>query len=146
MEEALVARWNAKVKKDDTVWFLGDFAFANLKMAERILLRLNGFKKLQVGNHDPKRLREMDHIWYEVRDAPTLVNQGHNRLVLFHYPMMSWPYSTMGAIHLHGHSHGTYPQASNRIDVGVDCWDYEPVTWAEIDAARQNFPKQETTT
>jgi calcineurin-like phosphoesterase family protein len=37
-----------------------------------------------------------------------------------------------GDIHLYGHSHGTLPGTAASTDVGVDCFDYRPVTLAEI--------------
>lgn len=46
----LVARWNARVTKRDTVWHLGDVFFG--KDGHLILAELNGYKKLVLGNHD----------------------------------------------------------------------------------------------
>src|SRR5438270_13639996 len=58
MNEALVARWNARVGKQDTVWHLGDFAL-DTKMAQAILPRLNGRKHLVSGNIDGERVRSL---------------------------------------------------------------------------------------
>lgn len=49
-DEALVDRWNSVVKKHDTVWHLGDVLFG--RHSFRHLGRLNGVKKLVMGNHD----------------------------------------------------------------------------------------------
>jgi calcineurin-like phosphoesterase family protein len=49
-DEELVKRWNGIVRKGDTVWHLGDFAFGRAKID--IAGRLNGTKKLVMGNHD----------------------------------------------------------------------------------------------
>lgn len=46
----LVALWNATVSKGDIVWHLGDVLFGGAAFA--ILPRLNGTKKLVMGNHD----------------------------------------------------------------------------------------------
>ena len=51
MDEALLSKWNAKVKADDTVYILGDLFFRAAKV-EPILKALNGRKHLIVGNHD----------------------------------------------------------------------------------------------
>jgi calcineurin-like phosphoesterase family protein len=37
-----------------------------------------------------------------------------------------------GDIHLYGHSHGSLPSTSASTDVGVDCFDFRPVTLNEI--------------
>ena len=49
-DEALVDRWNRVVNKRDTVWHLGDVCFGWDSF--RHLGRLNGTKKLVLGNHD----------------------------------------------------------------------------------------------
>lgn len=46
----LVRRWNAVVGKKDTVWHLGDVLFGRDAFAT--LGKLNGIKKLVMGNHD----------------------------------------------------------------------------------------------
>ena len=51
MDEAMVAKWNAKVKADDTIYVLGDLFFRSANV-EPILKRLNGRKHLVLGNHD----------------------------------------------------------------------------------------------
>ena len=49
-DRELVDRWNAVVRKDDTVWHLGDVYFG--RNGHHILAYLNGTKKLVMGNHD----------------------------------------------------------------------------------------------
>lgn len=61
---------------------------------------------------------------------------------LSHYPLREWDRQWYGAWHLHGHCHGNIGvmewkemKSANgtinmawRVDVGVDCWDYAPVS------------------
>ena len=35
-------------------------------------------------------------------------------------------------IHLHGHSHGHANYDNDAVDVGVDCWDYKPISLEQI--------------
>lgn len=49
-DEELVYRHNSVVKKRDTVWFLGDIAFSREGL--ELFSRLNGIKRLVMGNHD----------------------------------------------------------------------------------------------
>ena len=44
--------------------------------------------------------------------------------------------SHVGAWHLYGHSHGLLPDDPNALslDVGVDCWGFRPVSFAQIQA------------
>ena len=50
-DRELVERWNATVRKEDTVWHLGDVFFGG-REAHGILAALNGVKRLVLGNHD----------------------------------------------------------------------------------------------
>ena len=49
-DEALVEAWNSVVKKKDSVYHLGDVLFGEGSF--QLLYRLNGLKKLVMGNHD----------------------------------------------------------------------------------------------
>ena len=51
MDEAMIAKWNTKVKSADTIYVLGDLFFRSANL-EPILKRLNGRKHLVLGNHD----------------------------------------------------------------------------------------------
>jgi len=50
MHDTIIERWNKTVKPKDIIYHLGDFAFGkeNIKIAEK----LNGSKRLIMGNHD----------------------------------------------------------------------------------------------
>jgi calcineurin-like phosphoesterase family protein len=37
-----------------------------------------------------------------------------------------------GAWHLYGHSHGALPPYGKSFDVGVDCWNYKPVSFEQV--------------
>ena len=47
-----------------------------------------------------------------------------------------------GVVNLHGHSHGRLKPMPRQYDVGVDVWEYRPVTLATILAspARRSAP------
>lgn len=50
-DEALIANWNNRVNPSDLVWHLGDVAMWKREDVE-IIRRLNGRKRLVLGNHD----------------------------------------------------------------------------------------------
>ncbi len=52
--------------------------------------------------------------------------------MLCHYPLRSWHRMARGAFNLHGHSHGRLAPLPRQVDVGVDVFDFRPVTLAEI--------------
>jgi calcineurin-like phosphoesterase family protein len=135
MNEALIARWNDCVGHDDEVWHLGDFAYRMAPAAmSAILSRLNGVKRLVTGNNDgPEALRLSG--WASVQAYVELELDGA-QLVLCHYPFRTWNRMAKGAWNLHGHSHGRLARVARQVDVGVDVWDYRPVTLAMIRTRR----------
>jgi len=131
MDEAMVAAWNETVAPDDEVWHLGDFA-VRLSVAEMgtLLASLHGRKHLIVGNNDPAETRALSG-WVSVTPyAEIVVDEA--RLVLCHYPFRSWNGMHKGSINLHGHSHGRLKGLTRQMDVGVDCWNFRPVTLNQL--------------
>jgi calcineurin-like phosphoesterase family protein len=51
-----------------------------------------------------------------------------------HYAFRTWRDQHKGALNLHGHSHGRLKPLPRQQDVGVDVWDWRPVTLAWIAA------------
>lgn len=142
MDAALVASINERVGPRDDLYVLGDFSYRvgveeAMRLREAISCRN---VHLVPGNHD--------RSW----DAPgregtfvvePLIAQlklpGGRKLVLSHYPLMSWPSMGYGAIHLHGHIHADQSynewcrsQGVLRYDVGVDANGYAPVSLAQV--------------
>ncbi len=138
MDRSLIDRWNARVAPDDTVYHLGDFAWGSARAAAAVLAALNGRKTLIAGNHDHSRTRALDG-WEQVTQILE-VEHGGVRLALCHYPMLEWPGAWKGVLHLFGHVHGRIPALDRRCDVGVDVWDFAPVTLPEIQARLASAP------
>lgn len=126
----LAARWNSLVGKNDTVYHLGDFAW---REPAKYRGMLNGQIHLVLGNHD--RIRAADKGLFESISDIKRVRVGERRIYMCHYAMRVWNTSHYGAWHLYGHSHGSLPDDPNSrsLDVGVDCWNYYPVTVAQLE-------------
>lgn len=131
MDEGLIGLWNARVRPDDDVWHLGDFAFgAKGARLRAIFERLNGNKRLVRGNHDSSEVLELP--WAEPpRDLVETAFQGQ-RLVMCHYPMRAWRGSMGSTIHCYGHVHGLMAPTRQSLDVGVDAWEMQPASLGEV--------------
>lgn len=145
MEEVLVARWNAVVSPKDVVHHLGDFAFLKTPDVERILDRLNGEKHLVPGNHDSNHVTRAEG-WASVAGGTPAgkevrVIPGMPRVICTHYALRTWRKVHHGSLHLFGHSHGNMPGSRQCLDVGVDCWNYTPVTFDQITARMATLPR-----
>ncbi|HVI33803.1 metallophosphoesterase family protein [Phenylobacterium sp.] len=132
MDAELIRRWNTVVTADDEVWHLGDFA-RTARRANEVLAQLSGRKHLVTGNNDPD---DVGGGWARVAPYAEIEREGRF-LVLCHYPFRSWNRQHKGALNLHGHSHGRMKELARQFDVGVDVWDYRPVSLATLLASRK---------
>lgn len=161
MNEAFVDNWNMHVDTADTVWVLGDVALGPIKESLGLVELLNGHKILVPGNHDrvwrglaPKR-RWDDQIYldagFERIEHGDLgvypltlgqdIGQPQHGVLLCHFPytvgqhdarFSPWHPTDAGVPLLHGHTHSTTRVRGNMIHVGVDAWDYAPVSEEQI--------------
>lgn len=143
MNEHMIMKWNSVVSDEDTVWFLGDFAFLKLEETFAIFDRLRGQIKIVPGNHDERLLEEWNQSEHWTRKRIEILDPlVHTKIdgrpfVLCHYPIedwagMYWP-TTKGTgepqaptlkhtAMLHGHCHGNRPNTTWRFDVGIDVY------------------------
>ena len=135
-DAGLVARWNETVAPGDEVWHLGDFALhVSEERLEALLAALHGRKHLVSGNNDgPATLAATG--WASVQPYAELVVDGV-AAVMCHYAFRTWKNMGRGWIDLHGHSHGRLKPQTRQYDVGVDAWDYRPVTLDTILGTRR---------
>lgn len=132
--EWFINLWNNTVKREDTIYFLGDFAFANRENTEKLLQKLKGKKHLIVGNHD-KSLHGLDRYFESVSQIKEVkftnnqfkfIDPNETFCVeLCHYPLLTWNRRTHGTCMVHGHCHGATDVLNTtlkelRVDVGLD--------------------------
>lgn len=150
MHHELIKRWNSVVGPESVVYFLGDLSFSRVDLTKWFVSQLNGRIHAIAGNHDrPKDLRSLGRF-EEVHDYGTEIgvydedslesrgSQGYQKIVMSHYPILSWNKSHYGAWHLHGHCHGslmkTMPDYYRRkvMDVGCNMIDYTPISYVQV--------------
>lgn len=138
MDEEMIFRWNSRVDESDVVYHLGDFSFGcDLEHSVRCLDRLNGDIRFVEGNHD-KHLKAIRQQKLGRRKGLNSLTQYEEvavdgqKLVLFHYGMRTWHHSLRGVWHLYGHSHNQLPPLGKSVDVGVDRWDFAPVSMGQL--------------
>ena len=131
MGAELIRRWNSKVQPEDTVYHLGDFAFAKYADVRALKNSLNGNIVFLKGNHDKK-----GHIKSMILD----INK--HSVFLTHRPEDATPLM----LSLCGHVHERWKHCFNNIcfnkkgcapsmpiiNVGVDAWDFYPVSFEQI--------------
>jgi calcineurin-like phosphoesterase family protein len=130
MDAALIANWQVLVKPEDEIWCLGDFAFRNSRSVSSYLSELPGKKHLIHGNHDSEETKNLS-AWASSQGIAE-IKIGKQVIVLCHYALRVWHWKNGGTLHFYGHSHGQLPGCKQSLDVGVDCFDFKPVTLERI--------------
>lgn len=134
-DDVIIDNYNKIVGKDDVCYILGDIAWnQSYENYKKIFSRLNGRKYIIIGNHDNKQhlIRcQKDGLIISVESAKNL-QIGKDNIYLSHYPMREWSGFYRGAYHLYGHCHGNLDDYKQSTDIGVDCWEYEPVSYEEV--------------
>jgi calcineurin-like phosphoesterase family protein len=149
MHDELIRRWNDVVTPHDRVVVLGDFALGKIADTLPLVAQLNGYKILVPGNHDRcwvghKKyggwtLKYLTAGFHEVRHESRIFMMVEDLCVqLSHFPFYGDSEDTDrydeyrphdgGQFLLHGHVHGSWKMKANMINVGVDVWDYTPVS------------------
>lgn len=134
--DVLVKNHNSVVPKSARVYHLGDMFWRTLplKTALDIVHSLNGQHYYIWGNHD--QLMQGNNILREAfvwcKDIEFLEYQ-KQKIMLCHYAMRTWRNSHRGSWQLYGHTHGGLPEdKSLSFDVGVDAWNFMPVSFEQI--------------
>jgi len=137
MKATIIKNWNEEVGDNDIVYILGDICFSVNEFVDLVEV-LNGQIHIIKGNHDEEAIKRAmnGHIISNMvyhRDI-LLINDDGRDVVLSHYPIFEWAKWFVGAIHLHGHTHSNIGRSfrPRAFDVGVDVWNFKPVTLDKI--------------
>lgn len=147
MDSELIRRWNNKVKKNDTVYILGDLSWYSAERTIEIVKQLSGHLRLLKGNHD-KFLHnsESKKLFESIKEYDDIVVD-NKRVILSHYPIHMYNHQFKGGVMLYGHVHTTksydktveFMNELNSCDipchmynVGTMLWNYEPIGLEEI--------------
>jgi len=137
MNSYMIEQWNSTVKQGDVVYHLGDVAMGpdHKEWMKRYFNRLNGSKRLLVGNHDDVKFLASGG-WFQKVGLWRQFTE-HN-LLLSHvplHPMSSTrgrPDSPVNMVNVHGHIHQNQSPPGDYINVSVEAIDYTPVHIEDI--------------
>lgn len=128
MNEAMIENWNTVVKPQDHVWHLGDvgMGFKNEAEFAAVLRRLNGHKRLTVGNHDKIKTPILHQYFEKIELWRNWKDEGFTSS---HIPLNvdQLPYG----IQIHGHIH-TNLKDGPYINVCVEHTAYAPIPMEDI--------------
>lgn len=118
-DEAIIANWNKVVSPKDLVWHLGDVVMNRNKL--HLVGRLNGRKKLVMGNHDTHPIPEYLQYFEEVRACKTF-----EWAILTHIPVHP---DQLGRFkfNIHGHLHAHTVGDPRYFNVSMEQINYTPI-------------------
>lgn len=145
MNEVMIERWNSVVKPGDKIYHLGDVYFGSQQKAIEIMKRLNGQKRLIVGNHDNVKDTVL-HIYFEKIYMWRVWKD--KKMVFSHVPMHP-SNLTIGTgekpdsgrwedrekslmLNVHGHIHQNDSPDGPYRNVSVERTDYYPLSIEEM--------------
>lgn len=133
MNEAIVARFNSKVKPEDDVYILGDILLGELDYT--YISRLHGKIHFLIGNHDTKnRIAAYESLgWINLGYATVIKVPGKIRFYLSHYPTLVSNTTRDRIWGVHGHTHSfnmyQFPKAINVSAEALQCY---PISLDEL--------------
>lgn len=135
MNEAIINNYNSLVKDDDVVYNLGDVSYkCAYGYLESLMNRFKGNIFIVAGNHDNRQyLKKLlnKKIIKGLDEVLDLKIDGKH-VWLSHYAHRVWNKSHYGTYHLFAHSHGKLPPYGLSFDVGVDNWEFKPISWDQV--------------
>ncbi len=139
-DERLLEDINATVTKRDVLWVLGDVFMGSISAGLEKVARINGTKRLVLGNHDAahpmhQRSAAQTRRFLEVFDSVHLHEElrlpGARKVLLSHFPYdgdhgdredrhRQWRLRDEGSWLVHGHVHDEWVRRGRQLNVGVD--------------------------
>ena len=152
MHEVLVANVNKLVKPADTLVFVGDITFGNTTITKTVIDKINCTCVAIIGNHDPKYGSLLNMGFKLAVNTMSMTIHDH-QVIVSHYPFKPpfWarvlgriakmelryidrrPPKTRNTYLIHGHTHSKKRFEGYALHVGVDAWDYKPVSMKQIE-------------
>ena len=130
MDNTILHRYNSRVTDDDVVYFIGDLfdlqLGKNLYIVERMINKLKGTKILILGSHD--FLKPFEYVELGFQSVHTSLQVMD--FILVHDPAVSC--IDRSKPFLCGHVHTLFKVQKNVINVGVDVWNFFPVSLTQI--------------
>lgn len=128
-DEALIENWNSVVGKRDVVTHLGDVAFKPAATLHRVMPRLNGIKKLVLGNHDTSALENYTQYFTKVYSSYVIKDLG---MIFTHIPVHPSQLEQRFKYNVHGHLHSNIISDPRYLNISCEHVGLTPISLDEI--------------
>ena len=146
MHQTIIKNWNSVVGVNDYVYHLGDVTFKIGREFNELMHSLNGKKRLIVGNHDGRFLKEVGftkhfekiELWHGYHDK----DDGKCSFTMSHIPILLSQLRD-GDFNVHGHMHQNEMKDPHYLNKCVELTNFTPVhfdtIFEEIRAVRKDL-------
>jgi calcineurin-like phosphoesterase family protein len=146
MNETMIERWNSVVKQGDIVYHLGDVVIGDKEWFKKNWPRLNGSKRLIVGNHDDIPFLSSGGFFKKVQMWRQFTEFD---LLLSHVPLHEMsssrgrPDAAKRMVNVHGHIHQNPSPPGLYMNMSVEAINYTPQHIEDVaDTARKMIKNQ----
>ena len=129
MNETMIRNWNSVVTDEDKVYHLGDVHFGPKEEADAILSRLNGKKRLILGNHDDGKSPVLQKHFQKI--LMWRIFKEHST-ILTHVPLHESTLNEGSQFNVHGHIHQMESPTKRHICACVEHINYTPVLLEDL--------------
>lgn len=134
MNEVMIERWNEVVQPHHHVYHLGDVAASQVTL-NNVMPRLNGHKRLLLGNHD-NHAPMKNYIQYFDK---IMLWRKFDNLIMTHLPLGVANFPGKTKVNVHGHIHDNPSPKGPYINACVEWLDYRPISLDELIARGQKL-------
>jgi calcineurin-like phosphoesterase family protein len=132
MDQTMVDNWNATIKPGDKVYHLGDVFFGSPVHFKALWPRLNGRKRLIVGNHCDVRFLSSGGFFDKV-----MLWRKFDEFLFTHVPvhpstLTEHRFTGQQIINVHGHTHQNGPPKGSYVSACVELTTYKPVPLEDL--------------
>lgn len=133
MNHNLMINFNKIVAQEDITYHLGDFSLRgpeNWPLIKNWIKKLNGTHILILGNHD--KLNPFLYVECGFQSVHTYLKVEEFHLIHDPAPACNIELKRKGEWWLCGHIHNLFKIQSNVVNIGVDVWDFKPISIEHI--------------
>jgi calcineurin-like phosphoesterase family protein len=129
MNETIIENINRVVHPEDKLFLLGDIVFQPAS-SEHLLARINGLKRLIIGNHD--KITPTSYLQNYFKYTQMWQQFTEHGFVCSHVPLHKKQFRGGVTFNVHGHLHGDIVEDLTYINVCCEHTNYTPVSLEQI--------------
>lgn len=141
MNEKMVENWNSMISPSDKVYHLGDVTFRYGEVFADLMRRLNGKKRLILGNHDKLKGTNLDRFFEKIELWRPFGAEG---FFASHVPINPMNFPGKAVLQVHGHIHHKLMNDPRYLNVSVERTNFCPVPMDDIiplvDYVKNGYP------